>query len=43
MLNDWRISKEWDKVLQSENDVIAFEYRSSDELVEYFKGSKKND
>jgi len=26
-----------------ENDAIAFEYRSSDELVEYFKGSKKND
>ena len=29
--------------LQSENDAIAFEYLSGDELVEYFKGSKKND
>jgi predicted component of type VI protein secretion system len=35
--------KECDKALQSENDAIAFEYLSSDELVEYLKGSKKND
>jgi len=35
--------KEWDRALQSENDAIAFEYLSGDELVEYFKGSKKND
>ena len=35
--------KEWDKALQSENDAIAFEYLSGDELVEYFKGSKEND
>ena len=35
--------KEWDKALQSENDAIALEHLSSDELVEYFKGSKKND
>jgi len=35
--------KEWDKALQSENDAIAFEYLSGDELVEYFKGRKEND
>ena len=35
--------EEWDKALQSENDAIALEHLSSDELVEYFKGSKKND
>ena len=35
--------KEWDKSLQSENDAIAFEYLSGDELVEYFKGRKEND
>ena len=35
--------KEWDRALQSENDAIAFEYLSGDELVEYFKGRKEND
>jgi len=38
-----KFQKEWDRALQSENDAIAFEYLSGDELVEYFKGSKKND
>ena len=33
--------KEWDRALQSENDAIAFEYLSGDELVKYFKGRKK--
>ncbi|ODS32075.1 MAG: hypothetical protein SCARUB_02782 [Candidatus Scalindua rubra] len=33
--------KEWDNPLQSENDAIAFEYLSGDELVEYFKGRKE--
>jgi len=28
--------------LQSENDVIAFEYFSANELVEYFKSRKEN-
>ena len=38
-----QFQKEWDNALQSENDAIALEHLSSDELVEYFKGSKKND
>ncbi len=35
--------KEWDRALQSENDAIAFEYLSKNELLEYFKSSKEND
>lgn len=38
-----QFQKEWNNALQSENDAIAFEYLSGDELVEYFKGSKEND
>ena len=38
-----QFQKEWDNALQSENDAIALEHLSSDELVEYLKGSKKND
>ena len=40
---DKEFQKEWDNALQSENDAIAFEYLSGDELVEYFKGRKEND
>jgi len=35
--------KEWDKALQSENDAIALEHLSSDELLDYFKIKKEND
>jgi len=35
--------KSWDAALQKENDQIAWEYLSGDELVDYFRGGEKKE
>jgi len=35
--------EEWGKSLQGENDAIAFDYLSKDELSDYFSQNENND